>query len=129
MKRWRGAAMGAIVLAVAAGADWRRGAARPGGPAGATAAVWRDDGHEIFRAIAYDAERAVLTVEFRRGYAYRYRGVPAETHRGFVTAREKGVFYNERLRGRYAMERAPDRCLTHPVPGPGIGPRAVARRG
>lgn len=73
---------------------------------------WRDDVHPVFRAIAYDPEPAVLVLEFRQGYAYRYRGVPPECAHAFLSSRAKGTFYNDRIRGLYPMERAPDRALT-----------------
>lgn len=86
-----------------------------------SAFAWRDDGHPIFRAIAYDSEQRVLVLEFRQGYAYRYRGVPPECFRAFRSERAKGAFYNDRIRGIYPMERAPDRALTRgdvPPQGP-----------
>ena len=125
-KGWVGAIL-AAALGAAAWAEWGSGA-RSDARTETGARLWRDDGHDIFRAIAYDAASRTLTVEFRRGYAYRYREVPAETHGAFVAAGAKGAFYNERLRGRYVMERAPDRCLSQPSAPPAPGPRVMAAR-
>ncbi len=73
---------------------------------------WRDDGHEIFRAATYCPNQQTLTLEFRQGYAYRYHGVPPDCFAAFKAARAKGAFFNERVRGRFDVERALDRILT-----------------
>jgi len=93
---------------------------------------WRDDGHAIFRAAAYCPERQALTLEFRQGYAYRYRGVPPDCFAAFKATRAKGAFFNNRIRGCYEMERELDRILTRstpiesPAPPPRAGPGVAA---
>lgn len=87
---------------------------------------WRDDEHAVIRAASYCPERQVLTLEFRQGYAYRYRGVPPECFAAFKATRAKGAFYNDHIRGRFEMERVLDRILTRPtsIEGPGAPPHA-----
>lgn len=107
------AIIGAAVLAGLAGwAGLEEARSLAGRAPSDTACAWRDDGHPIFRAIAYDPRQRVLVLEFRQGYAYRYREVPPECFNAFRSDRAKGVFYNDRIRGIYPMERAPDRALT-----------------
>ena len=69
----------------------------------------------IFRATAYDANTRRLTLEFRNGYAYCYDGVPPTIYAAFLRANGPGAYYNQHIRGRYAMTRAPDRVLSSPV--------------
>ena len=79
------------------------------------AAAPRELHRSIFRATAYDAETRKLVVEFRNGYAYSYEGVPPTVYAAFVRSDGPGAYYNQRIRGRYAMRRAPDRILSSPT--------------
>ncbi len=69
----------------------------------------------VFRATAYRLDAQTLILEFHNGYAYRYHDVPPSVYADFLQSANPGTFYNERIRRRYAMERAPDRCLTRPA--------------
>ena len=62
------------------------------------------------KAVGYNADSRVLyvmTKETDRDLPrlYPYFGVEAETFARFMNARSKGKFYNEHVKGRYAVER------------------------
>jgi KTSC domain len=61
------------------------------------------------RSVAYDRERAVLSVEFVHGSTYAYFDVPPETHERFLAAESKGRFFNSEVRSRHRHQ------LLHPV--------------
>jgi hypothetical protein len=58
--------------------------------------------------VAYDADRAVLQLEFRDRAVYQYFGVPAEVHEALLCASSKGGYFNRVIRGRFAYVRASD---------------------
>lgn len=49
---------------------------------------------------------AVLEIEFHRGTRYRYFTVPRRVFDELVAAESKGTYLNQRIKGRYAFERA-----------------------
>ncbi len=53
------------------------------------------------RPVAYRPAGRALTVEFGDGRRREYEGVPLEVYRLFLEARSRGVFFNDRIRGRY----------------------------
>jgi hypothetical protein len=52
-------------------------------------------------AMSYQAEAALLCLEFRDGALYCYRDVPHEIYEGLLTAPSKGVYFNRQIRGRF----------------------------
>lgn len=56
--------------------------------------------------IGYDDETETLEIEFRNGAVYRYFAVPAGEHEGLLAAPSKGIYFNQRIKDRYANERA-----------------------
>ena len=52
--------------------------------------------------VAYDADRAVLQLEFRDRAVYQYFGVPAEVHEALLCAPSKGVYFNKVIRRQFA---------------------------
>jgi len=57
------------------------------------------------RFIAYDEERAILEVQFRRGPIYRYYNVPAAIFRDLQTAPSKGRYMNAHIRTEFPFRR------------------------
>ena len=52
-------------------------------------------------AIGYDKEYRVLEIVFNNGGIYRYTNVPREIFEGLRNSESKGVYFHERVRGRY----------------------------
>ena len=67
-------------------------------------------------AVAYDARRELLQLEFRNRSVYQYFGVPVEVHQALLGAPSKGEYFNRAIRGRfpYALGRRPDFACTEP---------------
>jgi hypothetical protein len=59
----------------------------------------------VIRSIAYNETSAVLTIVFVTGSVYEYFDVPADVYEQFRKFREKGVFYNEQIKGKYRFAR------------------------
>jgi hypothetical protein len=59
--------------------------------------------------VAYDADRAVLQLEFRDRAVYQYFGVPAGIHEGLLLAPSKGAYFNRVIRGQFAYIRISER--------------------
>ena len=56
-------------------------------------------------AVALDASRSCLRVQFRDGSCYEYAGVPYDVFQALLTAESKGVFFNRVLRGNFSYIR------------------------
>jgi len=52
----------------------------------------------------YDADTAVLELEFTSGEVYRYFAVPPSIERGLRSADSAGRFFRERIRDVYPSE-------------------------
>ncbi|MDQ7877788.1 KTSC domain-containing protein [Microbacterium sp. QXD-8] len=52
----------------------------------------------------YDADMAVLELEFSSGELYRYFAVPPSVYRGLRDAESAGRFFRERIRDVYPSE-------------------------
>ena len=59
----------------------------------------------VIRSFVYDEEQETLIIEFVSGNRYRYLNVKKEVVDAFRVYREKGVFYNQHIKGKYAFER------------------------
>lgn len=51
--------------------------------------------------VTYDADRALLQLEFRDQAVYQYFEVPAEVHEALLRAPSKGTYFNRAIRGRF----------------------------
>jgi KTSC domain len=58
------------------------------------------------RSIGYDKRTRALEVEFLSGAVYSYAEVPPELWQALRDASSKGKFFQERIRDRFAFERA-----------------------
>ena len=56
----------------------------------------------------HDAQSAVLEVQFRSGAVYQYLFVPPSVYRGLLSARSKGSYFNQSIRGKYQFQRIQD---------------------
>jgi hypothetical protein len=59
----------------------------------------------VIRSFDYNAADAVLTITFVSGSVYAYYEVPQEVADAFREYREKGVFYNEQIKGKFRFEK------------------------
>ena len=59
----------------------------------------------VIRSFDYNAANAVLTITFVSGSVYAYHKVPQDLADAFRAYREKGVFYNEQIKGKFRFER------------------------
>jgi hypothetical protein len=55
----------------------------------------------VIAAIGYDADTAVLEVEFVSGDLYRYFAVPPSVHRELMGADSPGAYFNRHISDRY----------------------------
>lgn len=51
--------------------------------------------------VAYDQVRELLQLEFCSRAIYQYVGVPAAVHTALLSARSKGRYFNQTIRGRF----------------------------
>jgi hypothetical protein len=56
----------------------------------------------VIRRYGYNPDRQELGIELVTGRRYLYSDVPAQEFEGFRSAFAKGVYFNKRIRGRYA---------------------------
>lgn len=56
-------------------------------------------------AVAFDASRHCLRLQFRDGSCYEYTGVPNAVFQALLTAQSKGAFLNRALRGKFPYVR------------------------
>jgi hypothetical protein len=57
-------------------------------------------------AIAYDHNNEALQLQFRDGSIYSYSRVPADIYEALLIAPSKGKYFNSRIRGQFAHQRA-----------------------
>lgn len=58
----------------------------------------------VILGVGYDAETAVLELEFTTGEVYRYFAVPPSVHRGLLDADSAGRYFAQRIRHVYPAE-------------------------
>ena len=61
----------------------------------------------VIRRFAYDSDRQELWVEFVSGRRYVYEAVPDSVAEAFRGAFAKGVYFNTRIRDRFACRECP----------------------
>jgi hypothetical protein len=59
----------------------------------------------VIAHIAYDKEQSLLTIRFVSGVVYQYLDVPEEVYAAFKQYREKGVYLNKFIKGKYAFKK------------------------
>jgi hypothetical protein len=59
----------------------------------------------VIKSFQYDEPGAVLTIEFVSGTRYAYYEVPKAVFEQFGKYREKGVFYNQEIKGKFRFAR------------------------
>lgn len=55
----------------------------------------------VIASVGYDAQTAVLEVEFRSGDVYRYFAVPPSVHRALIEADSPGAYFNRHVSDHY----------------------------
>ena len=53
----------------------------------------------------HDAQSAVLELQFRSGAVYQYFFVPPRVYQDLLSARSKGAYFNQSIRGKYRFQR------------------------
>ena len=59
----------------------------------------------VIHSFDYNAVTGVLTIRFVTGTEYVYFDVPQQVYIDFKKFREKGIFYNKEIKGKYRFER------------------------
>lgn len=59
----------------------------------------------VIRHFEYDEALQTLTITFVSGSIYQYENVNNELVNAFRAFREKGVFYNQHIKGKFAFTR------------------------
>jgi len=68
--------------------------------------TWLPLESRMFASVAYDAERQILHLRFRKtGDVYRYFEFPAVDYQAFIEADSKGRFFLAKIRNRFPYER------------------------
>ena len=68
--------------------------------------TWLPIESEMFTSTAYDAERQVLYLRFRKtGNVYRYSEFQSAENQAFLDAESHGRFFLARIRDKYPYER------------------------
>ena len=68
--------------------------------------IWLPLESEMFTSSAYEADRQVLYLRFRKtGDVYRYFQFPPTENQAFLDAGSHGRFFLARIRGKYPYER------------------------
>ena len=68
--------------------------------------TWLPLESRMFASVAYDAERQILHLRFRKtGDVYCYFEFPAVDYQAFIEADSKGRFFLAKIRNRFPYER------------------------
>jgi len=59
----------------------------------------------VIRSITYDKETNELTIAFVSGLIYVYSKVPKIVYENFKTYREKGIYFNKQVKGKYPFTK------------------------
>jgi hypothetical protein len=59
----------------------------------------------VIRSFAYRPADAILTITFVSGSVYEYYDVPPQLADAFKAYREKGIFYNEQIKGKFRFAK------------------------
>ena len=59
----------------------------------------------VIQSFDYNTETGILTVRFVTGNEYVYFDVPQRVYNDFKKIREKGIFYNKEIKGKFRFER------------------------
>jgi hypothetical protein len=59
----------------------------------------------VIKSFEYDASSGTLTIRFVSGSVYAYYEVAENVYEEFRQFREKGIFYNQQIKGKFRFER------------------------
>lgn len=55
--------------------------------------------------VNYNNKTSVLTIEFKNGSKYEYRGVPEDDYEGLMSASSAGSFFHDNIKNTYPAKR------------------------
>ena len=61
----------------------------------------------VISSFDYNPEKMDLTIKFVTGLMYVYHNVPPDIYAQFQAFREKGIFFNKNIKGKYSFTKAP----------------------
>jgi KTSC domain len=59
----------------------------------------------VIANFAYDQASRELLITFVSGIVYRFKNVPPEIYSGLISSREKGIYFNRHIRGKFSFEK------------------------
>jgi hypothetical protein len=59
----------------------------------------------VIQSFEYDASQKILQVHFQSGSVYQYMAVPPEVYEQMKEYREKGIFLNQYIKGKFAFRK------------------------
>ncbi len=59
----------------------------------------------VIQSFSYDKDLQILTIVFVGGNVYAYQSVPEEVYIAFKAYREKGVFLNKKIKGKFSFKK------------------------
>lgn len=59
----------------------------------------------VIAHIDYDVAKSMLTITFVSGVVYEYLNVPEEVYRSFKQYREKGIYLNRFIKGKFQFRK------------------------
>jgi len=59
----------------------------------------------VIRDFSFDAASQILQIEFVSGITYSYKNVPEHVYTELKSSREKGIYFNKHIKGKYDFER------------------------
>ena len=60
----------------------------------------------VIASIEYDESLRELIITFVSGLVYRYKEVPQELYAQLKSSREKGIYFNKNIRGKFLFEKS-----------------------
>jgi len=62
----------------------------------------------VIASFEYDESSQELIITFISGVKYRYKDVPHDVYLQMKASREKGIYFNKKVRGKFHFEKSPD---------------------
>jgi hypothetical protein len=60
----------------------------------------------VITSFEYDEPSQQLIITFKSGLVYRYKDVPVEIYLDMKAYREKGIYFNKNVRGKFQFEKS-----------------------
>jgi hypothetical protein len=59
----------------------------------------------VIKSYHYDKDEQSLTIVFIGGNVYEYQAVPEEVYIAFKAYREKGIYLNKEIKGKFSFKK------------------------